>query len=55
MLATKTTREPRTRRRIDVTDLSTDTVEGYARAHTGDAVELGFERRGARTYLVVES
>jgi hypothetical protein len=55
MLAPTSTREPRTRRRIDVTDLSADTVDAYVRAQAMDAVELSLERRGARTYLVVES
>jgi hypothetical protein len=54
MLATKTTSEPRTRRRIDVTDLSTETVDAYVRAHTPDTADCSFERRGARTYLVVD-
>jgi hypothetical protein len=55
MLAPTSTSEPRTRRRIDVTDLSTDTVDAYVRAQAMDAVELSFERRGPRTFLVVES
>jgi hypothetical protein len=55
MLAPTATSEPRTRRRIDVTDLSTATVDAYVRAQAGDAVELSFERRSGRTYLVVES
>jgi hypothetical protein len=55
MLASTTTREPRTRRRIDVTHLSTETVDAYVRAQATDAVELSLQRRGARTYLVVES
>jgi hypothetical protein len=55
MLATKTTSEPRTRRRIDVTDLSTETVDAYVRAHTPETADCSFERRGARTYLVVDA
>jgi hypothetical protein len=54
MLATKTSREPRTRRRIEITDLSTESVDAYVRAHTPEAADCSFERRGARTYLVVE-
>jgi hypothetical protein len=55
MLAPKATREPRTRRRIDVTDLSAETVEAYARAQVDDDADCAFQRRGARTFLVVES
>ena len=53
MLAPRTTREPQTRRRIDITDLSADSVDDYVRGQGGDA-ELSLERRGARTFLVVE-
>jgi hypothetical protein len=55
MLAPTSTREPSTRRRIDVTDLSADTVDAYVRAQAVDAVECSLERRGARTYLVVDA
>ena len=55
MLATKTTSEPRARRRIDVTDLSTETVDAFVRAHTTEAADCSLERRGARTYLVVDA
>ncbi|WP_318566671.1 hypothetical protein [Salinigranum marinum] len=55
MLAPKASREPRTRRRIDITDLPAETVDDYVRAQATDAVELSLERRGARTFLVVES
>lgn len=54
MLAQQSTREPRTRRRIEITDLRTETVDDYVRMQAADA-DLSLERRGARTYLVVES
>ena len=54
MLAPTTTSEPRTRRRIEITDLSAEGVDDYVRMQPMDA-ELSLERRGARTYLVVES
>jgi hypothetical protein len=55
MLAPNDTRELRTRRRIEITELPADTVDDYLREQAVDAVECSLERRGARTYLVVES
>lgn len=55
MLAANDTRELRTRRRIEITELSADTVDDYVRTQGLDAVECSLERRGARTYLVVDS
>ncbi|WP_372911593.1 hypothetical protein [Salinigranum sp.] len=55
MLAANDTRELRTRRRIEITELPADTVDDYVRMQGLDAVECSLERRGARTYLVVDS
>ncbi|WP_161569977.1 hypothetical protein [Salinigranum halophilum] len=55
MLASNDTRELRTRRRIEITELPADSVDDYVRLQALDAVECSLERRGARTYLVVDS
>ncbi len=55
MLAANDTRELRTRRRIEITELPADVVDDYVRMQAFDAAECSLERRGARTYLVVES
>jgi hypothetical protein len=54
MLATQRV-QPRTRRRIDVTDLSTASVREYVRARTPADADCSLERRGAHTYLVVDA
>ena len=49
--ATNSSENPRTARRLDVSDFRTDRVTAFADRRDG---RVFFERKGARTYLVRE-